>query len=222
MVRDAQAAAQAGDVRKALARLRDHTIEAKGDGAIVAAEQWLSLGKAGRENTSIYASGRKIRSAVNAAVQQGLAANGEVGPGKIELLVLDRVNTTREELRHLSAYREGRVLEVSRREKTLGLTPGEYRILGQDRKGQRIEAENRRGKRFSFDPSRIRAGTGGDGLRCCSSLASSKSMKATVSAGRATIIAEASSMPTGQGWSRSTREGHGRDLQGRASRVEEG
>lgn len=164
VVRDAQAAAQAGDVRKALARLRDHTIEAKGDGAIVAAEQWLSLDKAGRENTSIYASGRKIRSAVNAAVQQGLAANGEVGPGKIELLVLDRVNTTREELRHLSAYREGRVLEVSRREKTLGLVPGEYRILGQDRKGQRVEVENRRGKRFSFDPSRIRAGTGSEGL----------------------------------------------------------
>ena len=78
--------------------------------------------------------------------------------------VLDRVNTTREELRHLSAYREGRVLEVSRREKTLGLMPGEYRILGQDRKGQRVEVENRRAKRFNFDPSRIKVGTGGEGL----------------------------------------------------------
>lgn len=164
VVRGAQAAAQAGDVRTALARLRDHTIEAQGEGAIVAAEQWLSLGKADRENTSIYASGRKIRSAVNDAVQRGLLANGEIGPGKTDLLILDRVNATREELRHPSAYREGRVLEVSRREKTLGLVRGEYRIRGEESTGRRVEVENRRGKRFSFDPSRIRAGNGGEGL----------------------------------------------------------
>lgn len=43
VLRQAQAAAQAGFVRSALDHLKGHTIEAKGDGAIVAAERWLSL-----------------------------------------------------------------------------------------------------------------------------------------------------------------------------------
>ena len=164
VVREAQAAAQAGDVRKALRHLKSHTVEAKGDGALIAAETWLALDKETRARTSIYASGRAIRSAVNAAVQQGLLANREIGPGKMELDALDRVNATREELRHLPAYRAGRVLEVSRKQQALGLFVGEYRVIGQDRKGKLVEVEDKRGKRFRFDPARIRAGKGGDNL----------------------------------------------------------
>ena len=164
VVREAQAAAQAGDVRKALRHLKSHTVEAKGDGAQVAAETWLALDKETRARTSIYASGRAIRSAVNSAVQQGLLANREIGPGKMELEVLDRLNTTREELRHLPAYRAGRVLEVSRKQQALGLPVGEYRVIGQDRKGKRVEVEDKRGRRFRFDPARIKAGKGDDNL----------------------------------------------------------
>ena len=164
VVREAQAAAQAGDVRTALRHLQPHTLEARGDGALVAANTWLALDKDTRSRTSIYASGRAIRSAVNAAVQQGLLANGEIGPGKAELGVLDRVNTTREELRHLSAYQPGRVLEVSRKQQALGLSAGEYRVLGQDRKGRQVEVADKRGKRFRFDPARIRAGKGDQNL----------------------------------------------------------
>jgi conjugative relaxase-like TrwC/TraI family protein len=164
VIREAQAAAQAGDVRKALRHLQPHTLDAKGDGALVAADTWLALDKDYRARTSIYASGRAIRSAVNAAVQQGLLANGEIGPGKTELGVLDRVNTTREELRHLSPYQPGRVLEVSRKQQALGLSAGEYRVLGQDRKGRHVEVADKRGKRFRFDPARIRAGKGDQNL----------------------------------------------------------
>lgn len=164
VVREAQAAAQKGDVRTALAKLEPHTIEAKGDGAIVAAEQWLSLMPEDRERTSIYASGRRIRSAVNDAVQTGLLASGQIGPEKAELAVLERVNTTYEELRHVAAYQTGRILEVSKRQKTLGLMPGQYRILGSDPKRKRVTLENARRKKFSFDPSRIRADKANDSL----------------------------------------------------------
>lgn len=164
VVREAQAAAQAGDVRKALRHLKSHTVEAKGDGALIAAETWLALDQETRARTSIYASGRTIRSAVNAAVQQGLLANREIGPGKMKLDVLGRVNTTREELRHLPAYRAGRVLEVSRKHQSLGLSVGDYRVLGLDRKGRLVEVEGKRGKRFRFDPARIKAGKGDDNL----------------------------------------------------------
>lgn len=164
VIREAQAAAQAGDVRTALRHLQPHTLVAKGDGALVAADTWLALDKDTRARTSIYASGRAIRSAVNAAVQLGLLANGEIGPGKAELGVMDRVNTTREELRHLPAYQPGRVLEVSRKQQALGLSAGEYRVLGQDGKGRQVEVADKRGKRFRFDPARIRAGKGDQNL----------------------------------------------------------
>src|SRR5690606_24508075 len=121
VLRRAQAAAQAGLVRSALDHLKEYTVETKGDGAIVAAERWLSLPPSERERTAIYASGRRIRSAVNEAVQRGLQANGENGPEKIALEVLDRVNLTCEELRYLAAYRPGMVLEVAKAERTLGL-----------------------------------------------------------------------------------------------------
>jgi len=164
VVREAQAAAQVGDVRKALRYLKAHTVEAKGDGALVAAETWLALDKETRARTSIYASGRAIRSAVNAAVQQGLLANREIGPGMMRFDVLDRVNATREELRHLPAYRAGRVLEVSRKQEALGLSVGEYRVIGQNRKGRLVEVEDQRGRRYRFDPARVKAGKGDDNL----------------------------------------------------------
>ncbi|MEO0688713.1 MAG: MobF family relaxase [Pseudomonadota bacterium] len=164
VVRQAQAAAQKGDVRTALAKLKSHTIEAKGDGAIVAAEQWLSLKPEDRERTSIYASGRRIRSAVNGAVQTGLHASGQIGPEKVQLMVFDRVNTTQEEMRHLRPYQEGRILEVSRRQKALGLAPGQYRVAGGDPKRTTVTLENARGKTFSFDPARLRTDKTDDSL----------------------------------------------------------
>jgi ATP-dependent exoDNAse (exonuclease V) alpha subunit len=164
VLRDAQAAAQAGKVREALAHLKDHTIEAKGDGAIVAAETWLALSPAERDRTAIYASGRANRSAANEAVQAGLLANGELGPDKLTLEVLDRINLTREELRYLSAYRAGLVLEVLKAERALGLKPGAYRVRALDHAKRRVEVEGSGGKRYRFDPSRIKASRKDDTL----------------------------------------------------------
>tara|TARA_Y100000815_G_C13279861_1_gene476465 strand:+ start:200 stop:1237 length:1038 start_codon:yes stop_codon:yes gene_type:complete len=123
------------------------------------------IGKAQKKiSLGSYASGRRIRSAVNDAVQTGLLASGQIGPEKAQLAVLERVNTTYEELRHVAAYQTGRILEVSKRQKTLGLMPGQYRTLGSDPKRKRVTLENARGKKFSFDPSRIRADKANDSL----------------------------------------------------------
>ncbi len=156
VLRQAQAAAQAGLVRSALDHLKGHTIEAGGDGAIVAAERWLSLPPSERELTAIYASGRRIRSAVNEAVQRGLQANGEIGPEKIALEVLDRVNFTREELRYLAAYRPGMVLEVAEAERTLALRRGEYAVRGVDEVKGIVRLEDERGRQHAFRPARMR------------------------------------------------------------------
>ncbi|MCP5394573.1 MAG: conjugative relaxase [Sphingomonadaceae bacterium] len=155
VLREAQAAAQAGLVRTALDHLKENTVEAKGDGAIVAAERWLALSPEERERTATYASGRKIRAAVNEAVQTGLAANGEIGPENIQLEVLDRVNLTREELRYLAAYKPGMVLEVARLERALDLKRGEYAVRKVDDRKDTVELEDKHGRLHKLKPSRI-------------------------------------------------------------------
>ena len=164
VLRRAQAAAQSGLVRSALDHLKDHTIEVEGDGAIVAAEKWLGLSPAEREKTAIYASGRAIRSAVNEAVQAGLRANGELGPGTMRIEVLDRINLTKEELRYLANYRPGQILDLQKTERAQKLKGGEYNVRAIDEKKGLVELEDRKGKRHRFNPLRMRANRKDDTL----------------------------------------------------------
>lgn len=164
VLRQAQAAAQEGRVDDALKALAPSTIETSGDSAIVAAEQWLSLSAPDRAKTAIYASGRVLRSAVNEAVQRGLKANGELGPGAARLNVQTRVNATREELRHLGAYQSGMVLVFRSWDGTQKLSAGDYTVKSIDYARKQLELEDRRGRVHRFSPSRLRPGADADRL----------------------------------------------------------
>jgi len=163
-LRRAQSAAQAGQVARAMGYLNDHTIETNGDSAVLAAEHWLSLSPSARENTAIYASGRALRSTVNQAVQTGLKANGELGEEPLRLSTLTRVNTTREELRYVSGYKAGMVLEVTGRDRSQGLRQGQYRVAAVDAQRKIIKLRDARGKMVQFRPSKMRAGKSEDRL----------------------------------------------------------
>jgi conjugative relaxase-like TrwC/TraI family protein len=164
-LRDAQYAAQGGHVDEALRHLGAHVVEAGNGAAVGAAAAWLSLSPAERETTSIYASGRALRGEVNEAVQTGLKANGELGPGSIRLGTLSRVNVTREELRYARSYAAGMVVEVDRRQRAQGLRPGRYRVVETDIARERVSLENERGRRFEFRPGRLRPQGEQDPLR---------------------------------------------------------
>lgn len=153
----AQAAAQQGRTGEALDHLQDHIVEVSENGAVVAAERWLSLPPADRERTGIYVSGRQLRDQVNAAVQTGLAANGEIGPGKLTLTVLSRVNATREELRQVRTYEPGMVLEVATRQSRQNLAKGTYDVLQVDAEKGTVELRDTNGHRQTFLPLRIGA-----------------------------------------------------------------
>lgn len=158
VLRRAQAAAQEGRIDDALKALAPTTIEAKGDSAIVAAERWLSLSPNERATTSIYASGRALRSAVNDAVQQGLRANGELGPRVAKLNIHSRVNATREELRYPGTYRAGMILNVRSRDSSQKLSKGDYTVQSIDHAQKRVTLEDRKGRKHTFSPSRLRLG----------------------------------------------------------------
>jgi len=153
----AQAAAQQGRTGEAMEHLKDHIVEVGENSAVVAAERWLSRPPAERERTGIYVSGRQLRDKVNAAVQTGLAANGEIGPDKMTLTVLSRVNATREELRQVRTYAPGMVLEVATRQSRQNLAKGRYDVLYVDAAKGIIELRDTDGHRQTFLPSRIGA-----------------------------------------------------------------
>jgi len=157
----AQAAAQQGRTSEALGYLKDHIVEVSENSAVVAAERWLLLPPAERERTGIYVSGRRLRDEVNAAVQTGLVANGEIGPGRIDLTVLSRVNATREELRHVRTYKPGMVLELATRQARQHLGKGRYDIVKVDGGRGVVELRDASGRQHTFVPSRI--GAKGDG-----------------------------------------------------------
>lgn len=164
-LRDAQYAAQGGHIDEALRHLGPHVVASGNTAAVDAAAAWLSLLPAEREVTAIYASGRNLRGQVNEAVQTGLKANGELGPGALRLNVLSRVNLTREEMRYARSYAAGMVLEVDRRQRGQGLQKGRYEVIETDPTRERVMLQNERGKRFEFRPGQMRPQGEQDPLR---------------------------------------------------------
>jgi conjugative relaxase-like TrwC/TraI family protein len=155
-LRNAQRAAQGGQISEALAHLGENVVSSGQNAAVDAAAAWLSLSPAEREVTSIYASGRALRGQANEAVQTGLKANGELGPGSLQLEVLSRVNLTREELRYARSYAPGMLLEVDRRQRGQGLAKGQYEVVATDPSRERVTLQNERGRQFEFRPGQLR------------------------------------------------------------------
>lgn len=154
-VRGVAAAAQAGDIATALQLLGGKVIEAEGTVVERATKQWLSLPRSERDRTMIFASGRRLRDAVNTSVQEGLLKRGELRPQSLQLQVLDRVNLTNEELRYIHHYLPGRVLELGWAIREQRLDAGRYTVTEVDQNG-RVELLDEQGKAHRFTPDRVR------------------------------------------------------------------
>ncbi|QNE07710.1 MobF family relaxase [Croceicoccus marinus] len=151
-LRDVAALANRGAVREALGVLGDNFKVTPGHvGA--AADQWLGLSPGERDATALFASGRAARAELNTRVQEGLKADGTLSGEGRTLTVLERVNTTHEELRYPQIYQAGQTLEVARAVREIGLRPGSYAVLGVDANG-RVQLQVG-GRTVHFDPQKI-------------------------------------------------------------------
>ena len=151
-LRTVAALANRGEVRGAMEVLGDK-LKASPDHIKSAADQWLGLPKDERDRTMVFASGRDARAELNQRIQDGLRADGTLGKESVTLRVLERVNTTREELRYPQTYRAGQTLEVARAVSEIGLRRGSYEVLGVDAKGRvELKIGNRT---VRFDPQKI-------------------------------------------------------------------
>ncbi len=134
-IRTAAAAAQMGAVDRAMEALRPFTVEAPDGVAEEAAARWLAMPADERQRTAIYASGRRLRAEVNRQVQDGLLARGELGPGKLDVMTLERVSLTDEELRYPHSYAEGMIVEISRAQRDLRLPRARATVEKVDQRG---------------------------------------------------------------------------------------
>lgn len=151
------AAAAANDYRPAdaLAALKGMTTEAPGRGAEVAAERWLALSPEIRESTMLLASGRKVRADINAAVQEGLLDQGLVnGPG-LDLRVLDKVTTTREEERYIQTYAAGQRVDFQKGVPSQNIPAGTMRVTRIDRTGRTVELVDEQGRLHRLKPEKL-------------------------------------------------------------------
>ena len=165
VLRDAQAAAQGGHIYEALAFLKPHTLEVGNDGAKTAAQTWLALSPATREQTAIYASGRHLRGAVNEAVQAGLRASGELGKPALAVDTLVRISTTREQLRYPDTYEPGLIVEFDREQRAQQLGAGRYHVAAVDRQTGVVTLRDGGGNQRRLIPSRLRPRDGRDPLQ---------------------------------------------------------
>ena len=151
-LRNVAALANRGHVREAMGVLGDK-LRADPQHIKAAADHWLALPRDERERTALFASGRVARAELNTRVQDGLKSDGTLKGEGTSFSVLERVNTTREELRYAHSYKPGQTLEVARAVAEIGLLRGSYEVLGVDAKG-RVEIKLA-GRTVRFDPQKI-------------------------------------------------------------------
>ncbi|KFG89944.1 Conjugative relaxase region-like protein [Sphingobium herbicidovorans NBRC 16415] len=153
LLRTVASLANGGRASHALRLLGNNVIESQNP-AKDTADRWLGLSPQDRERTAVFASGRDARAAINMRIQEGLVAEGSLRGEAIEVMVYERVNLTREELRYAKSYREGQTLEVTRGGmRDIGLNAGRYDVTKVHANGK-IDLR-KGGQRVLFDPRKL-------------------------------------------------------------------
>jgi conjugative relaxase-like TrwC/TraI family protein len=162
-LRAAVSALKAGDVREALDHLGERVKESANP-AIAAAREWLKLPDHERDQTALLTSGHKLRAELLDQVRAGLVAEGKLGAETLSLQTFDNLNLTTQQLRQLSSYAPGQLLEVFRYQPSIDLAPGRYEVRGVDPGSRQVEVA-REGARQRFDPSQLSSSAKGLALK---------------------------------------------------------
>lgn len=162
-LREAVAVLKSGDVRGSLDHLGERVKESF-DPASAAAEQWLGLSQTERDQTALLTSGHNLRQQLLDQVRTGLIAEGKLGDTSLMLQTFDNLNLTTQQLKQLSSYAPGQLLEVFRYQPSINLAPGRYEVRGIDPDSKEVEVA-RDGTRQRFDPSHLSSNAKGLALK---------------------------------------------------------
>ncbi|MCO4092961.1 MAG: conjugative relaxase [Sphingorhabdus sp.] len=162
-LRAAVSALKVGDVRGALDHLGERVKESR-DPAKAAAQQWLKLSGAERDQTALLTSGHKLRKELLDHVRAGLIAEGKLVASGLTLQTFENLNMTTQQLKQLSSYAPGQLLEVYRHQSSIDLVPGHYEVRGIDPDSRQVEV-TRDGTRQRFDPAHLSSNARGLALK---------------------------------------------------------
>ncbi len=152
-----------GDVKGAFAKLGGNIRQVEYDElGMETARQWLNLPARERAATGVIAPMRALRDEINAAIREGLVAEGVIdGPARQGERLVPR-DLTRAEMARASSYNIGDTVIFVRRYKTLGVDKGDERtVTGIDRRWGVLHLEDAQGNRTPWRPDRIAAAKGG-------------------------------------------------------------
>jgi conjugative relaxase-like TrwC/TraI family protein len=139
-MKEAVALLQSGYVQDAFDKLGSRISETD-DPVASAAGAWLSLNDQTRGNTSIFTSGHRLRTDMLDTLRGALASEGKLGATEYALPVLQSLNLTREQMRSVTSYTEGQVLDVHRDTAAIGLRRGSYAVIAVDRKVHEVTVQ---------------------------------------------------------------------------------
>jgi conjugative relaxase-like TrwC/TraI family protein len=162
-LRDAVSALKSGDVRGALDHLGERVKESPHPAA-AAAQAWLALPENERDQTALLTSGHGLRQQLLDQVRSGLIAEGKLGDTALTLQTFENLNLTTQQLKQLSSYAPGQLLEVFRYQPSIDLAPGRYEVRGIDPDSKQVEIA-RNGVRQRFDPSHLSSSAKGLALK---------------------------------------------------------
>jgi conjugative relaxase-like TrwC/TraI family protein len=162
-LRDAVNALKSGNVRGALDHLGERVKESP-QPAAVAARQWLGLSATERDQTALLTSGHNLRQQLLDQVRAGLIVEGKLGDTALTLQTFENLNLTTQQLKQVSSYAPGQLLEVFRYQPSIDLAPGRYEVRGIDPDSKQVEIA-RNGVRQRFDPSHLSSNAKGLALK---------------------------------------------------------
>jgi hypothetical protein len=97
-------------------------------------------------------------------VRNGLIAEGKLGTTSLTLQTFDNLNLTTQQLKQLSSYAPGQLLEAFRYQPSIDLAPGRYEVRGIDLTSKEVEVA-RNGERQRFDPAQLSSNAKGLALK---------------------------------------------------------
>lgn len=158
-LREAVALAKEGRASDALNVLGERVHEGASP-AQAAAQAWRSLSPEERERTALFTSGHRLRHELLSELRASLVQDGMLGKDAITLRTLENLNLTTEQLRRLSSYQVGQILDVHRYQGNVALERGAYDVRKVEH-GKGLVTVEKDGKAITFSPERIASNSKG-------------------------------------------------------------
>lgn len=158
------AAAQSHDITRLARLIAPHSIETSDGVAAAAAARWVALPPEQRADTGLFTTGRRLRDAVNQAVQLARLERGELGMAVTITGLLHPLDLTREEQKLARSYAAGQAIELPRGLPGQRLPPGLAQIVAVTPVGK-VMLDYPNGDRRQFDPARLPGNAGADLVR---------------------------------------------------------